>query len=453
MLLIRPIEVVQMARRSKIPQGVFPASIHNLTHEGRGIADIEGKKVFIAGALPGEDVTFEYRFVKRRLAQGQALEVLKASPNRSEPLCKHFDVCGGCAIQHLNPEAAFEFKKNVVLEQFEHFAKLKPELMLEPFLSPLWGYRKKARLGVRYVPKKGGMMVGFREKFSNRLAVMNSCEVLDPSVGQLIDPLKTLLNQVSIKEQIPQIEIAVGDTCTALVIRHLVPLEDKDSEVISAFCKEFGLSFYSQSKGVDSVIKIYPPDQNELLRYRLQDQEIDIDFHPLDFTQVNTHINEKMVAAAIQELDIQPNDKVLDLFCGIGNFTLPLAKKSKFVVGVEGSVTAIDRANHNKVLNQLDHTQFYVNDLFKDDIDAPWINEHFDKILLDPPRSGALAMLPWLAKQKAKKIMYISCNPATLARDAGILVHEYGFTLKTLRVMDMFPHTSHVETMAVFERG
>lgn len=442
-----------MAKKSKIPQGVYNAHVHHMTHEGRGVADIDGKKVFIAGALPGEDVSFEYKYVRRRLSQGIVCEITNPSPSRVEPKCPHFHTCGGCAIQHMAPDAAFAFKQEVVLEQLAHFAKLKPEVLLPALKGPSFGYRTKARLGVRDVAKKGGVLVGFREKFSNRIAMMDSCEVLHPSIGKIIEPLKTMIAQLSICHQVPQVEVAVGDDASVMILRHLEPMSEQDITIASAFCKEYGLWLYLQPKGIDSVKKVYPNDGKEHLHYHLKSQGITIAFHPTDFTQVNVDINQQMIDAALEQLSIQPDEKVLDLFCGIGNFTLPLAQVAQTVVGVEGSDTAIERAKANAATNDLaGKTSFFVENLFADKYNQGWASQTFDKILLDPPRSGAEQVLPWIAKQPVSKVLYVSCNPATLARDSGILA-GLGFKLKTLRVMDMFPHTAHVESMALFERG
>ncbi len=437
-------------RRNKIPQGEFQATIHALSHEGRGIADIEGKKVFIRQALVGETVDFKYQYVRKQFAEGQALAIENPSKDRVEPVCPHTLTCGGCSLQHMDVSAQLAHKQASVVEMMKA-ANAMPNQILEPMVGPTEQYRTKARLGVRYVPKKGGALVGFREPFSSKVADIDSCEVLDPSVGKLLPQLKTLVSNLSIKAELPQIEVAIGEDQKAIIVRHLKPLEGDDLTQVSAFCKEYGLSLYSQSKGYDSVKKIYPEDGKFFLHYSLKEQGLKFAFHPLDFTQVNTHINQNMITKAIDLLELGDEDTVLDLFCGIGNFTLPLAQKAKHVVGVEGSDTAIERAQYNAKANGLENVEFYVDDLFQSDDKAEWANKTFEKVLLDPPRSGAANVLEDIKKLGAKTIVYVSCNPSTLARDAGVLVNELGYTFESLQVMDMFPHTAHVESMALFK--
>lgn len=452
-----------MRRKKILSQDPIFAHIESLSHDGRGIATIEGKKAFIFGALPGEKVSFKLTASKKGYSEGDLIEVIsETSPLRVTPPCVHFGQCGGCNLQHLNVEAALAHKESVVLDNLLHMGKVSPEVVLPAISGLTQGYRRKARLGVRYVIKKEALLVGFRERSSNRVALMDSCKILDPQVGELITPLKGFIRELEAFESIAQIEVAIGDNVVALIIRHMNALSDQDQNAFINFAKRYesmNLAIYLQPKGPDTVYKLYPETTNTLLDYSLElpDEmggQIHFQFHPLDFIQVNALVNQKMIMQALHLLDCQSTDKVLDLFCGLGNFTLPIAKKAALVVGVEGAQSSIVRAKGNAKLNNLDNTQFYVKDLTKprDAIDEVWTKTGYNKILLDPPRTGAKEIVEDINRYNAKTIVYISCNPATLARDAGILVHQQGYTLKNVCVIDMFPHTAHVETMAFFQR-
>lgn len=442
-----------MARRRRkikpIPTGVFPASIESLEHDGRGVAHVEGKTVFIEGALPQEEVIFHYFVQKKRFDEGGVTEVIKPSPDRVEAKCLHFGMCGGCSLQHMDATAQIYAKQQIMLDNFEHIGSVQPETVLEPLTASHWGYRCKARLGVRFVAKKDSVLVGFREKRSGWLAEMSRCEVLDPAIGERIMALRELIGSMKAYDRIAQIEVAIGDDVVALVFRNLDELSEEDTKYLIHFGQQHNIHIYLQPKGPDSVHLIWP-DQSQL-SYRLDEFDLEMLFQPTDFTQVNAEINRKMVNRAIEMLDPQPDERVLDLFCGLGNFTLPLARRAKYVVGVEGEDGLVQRARENAQHNLLTNVEFHGTDLTQEPRQHPWFGSGFDKLLIDPPRSGAFEIVKHAPAFGANRIVYVSCNPATLARDAQVLV-EAGYTLKSAGVMDMFPHTTHVESIALFER-
>ena len=439
-----------MSRRKKksLPTTPVRVTIDNMNHDGRGVGRVDGKTVFVAGALPGEEVEFVYSAIHRNYDEGNAVSVLKASPERVEPRCPHFNVCGGCAMQHLDPAAQIAYKQKVLLDDFTHLGKVAPEEVLPPLLGPHWGYRRKARLGVKYVAKKSKVLVGFRERSSAFLADLTRCEVLHPSVGERLEALGALIASLSVYDRIAQIEVAVDDCQTALALRNLAELTDEDKAKVKAFAVEHGIHIYLQPGGPDSLVPLWP-EQIEL-RYVLTSYDVSFRFKPGDFTQVNSDINRQMIDRAIEMLDLKPEERVLDLFCGLGNFTLPLARRAAEVVGVEGEAKLVERARANAEDNSLTNVQFHAADLAGDLEHSPWWKQGFDKVLLDPPRSGAQETLAHIAQMKVGRIVYVSCNPSTLARDAGILVNEYGYRLVKAGVMDMFPHTAHVESIALF---
>lgn len=432
---------------------IVEATIESLTLEGKGVAHIEGKAVFIDGGLPDEKVTFRYVKKSRSYDEGIVVDVLEASPDRIEAKCQHYDVCGACSWQHLESEKQIAYKQAAMLEQLQHVGKVQPETIFEPMTGELWGYRRKARLGVRYVHKKERVLVGFRERAGSFLADMQSCEILHPSVGKDLTTLQDLVADLSIRERIPQIEMIVGDNATALTVRHLDPLSDTDIEKLQAYAAEHQVQMFLQPKGPDTVHRIYPaPDQPAELYYEHPTYNTRIDFGSQDFIQVNQTINRKMVQQALEFLDLQEDETVLDLFCGLGNFTLPMARQAKQVTGVEGDDLMVKRAKQSALNNGIENTQYYACNLMGDMAHVPWLNQTYDKILLDPPRAGAKEVIEHFGKLGAKRIVYVSCNPATLARDAGELVNTHGYCLVGAGVMDMFPHTSHVESIAVFEK-
>jgi 23S rRNA (uracil1939-C5)-methyltransferase len=441
-------------RRRKAPKfstEPMQAHVESLTHEGKGVAHIDGKVVFIDGALPGEEVMIRLYNRKRQYDEASTIEVLKPSADRVEPRCRHYEICGGCSLMHMAPEAQVRAKQEVLIEQFQHLAKLEIPALLPPLQAEVWGYRRKARLGVRYVAKKGKVLVGFRERRSGWLADLERCEVLHPSVGQLLPQLSELIYGLDARERIPQIEVAVSDDITALVFRHLDDLSSADYEKLKGFGQDHQMQIHLQPKGPDTVHCIWPEQAKELA-YRLPEFEVENVFLPTDFTQVNQGINLQMVHRAVEMLDPQRDERVLDLFCGLGNFTLPLARRAAEVIGVEGEAGLVERARANAQRNGLNNVEYHVSNLTEDMLEASWAAGGFDKVLLDPPRSGAYEVLPLVAKLGPERIVYVSCNPATLARDAGELVHQLGYRLVSAGVMDMFPHTGHVESIAMFEK-
>lgn len=443
-------------RRKKLPQQPVFAKIESLSHEGRGIAHVEGKTVFVNGALPGEDALFQYKKQRPKYNEAHALEITNPAAERIDAKCQFFGLCGGCSLQHMQHDFQIEHKQSVLMEQLAHIGKVKPKSVIPPLIGPQWGYRRKARLGVKYVEKKGKVLVGFREKYSPFVADMNSCEVLHPSVGSLIEPLQCLITEISLIKQIPQIEVAVGDEETVLIFRHLADLTDEDKETLKLFAEHHQVGIFLQSGGLDSVMPLEGSAQKQL-SYSLPEYDLTMNFLPMDFTQVNTEINRAMVPRALELLEVNSEDRVLDLFCGIGNFTLPLARNAANVLGIEGEHSLVERAKQNAELNNIFNVEFRVIDLAKDQMLEDILNEDFlkggfNKLLLDPARNGAREVIEKINLKPVEKIVYVSCNPSTLARDAGILVNDKGFKLEQAGIMDMFPHTTHVESIAVFSR-
>lgn len=432
--------------------------------EARGVGRLTddegnpGKVIFVEGALPGERVTYKSYRRKPSFEQAELVQVLQASSMRTAPRCPHFGVCGGCSMQHIEPRAQVAIKQRVLEDNLWHLAKVKAETLLRPIQGPDWGYRYRARLTVRYVAKKGGVLVGFHERKSSYVADMTSCQVLPPHVSAMLVPLRHLVASLSIRDRLPQIELAVGADVTALVLRILEPLSPQDETFLREFADAHGVQFWVQPKGPDTAVPFYP--LAPALSYVLPEFDIRMPFKPTDFTQVNHQINRVLVHRALKLLAPGPQERVLDLFCGIGNFTLPLARVSREVVGIEGSETLVRRSLDNAVANGLgDKTRFACHNLFEVTSDDIRALGPFDRYLVDPPREGALAVSKALAALAQegygglpRRIVYVSCNPATLARDAGLLVHEAGYRLTQAGVVNMFPHTSHVESIAVFER-
>jgi 23S rRNA (uracil1939-C5)-methyltransferase len=429
---------------------VQEADIVDLAHDGRGVARVEGKAVFIEGALPGERVRF--RILKRRKHMDEAglVDVLVASPHRVVPRCAHFGVCGGCSLQHLSAAAQLAAKERQMLENLQRIGNVQPVRVLPPLRGPEWAYRRRARLGVKYVHKKGRVLAGFREREKPYIADIKRCEVLLAPLATLPEELAALTETLAIREKLPQVEVAAGDGATALVFRVLEAPGAEDLEKISAFGLERGLQIYLQTGGLDTVRPVrtdYAP-----LNYTVDGGNVVIEFGAVDFIQVNRDINASMVDAAIRLLRPEAGDAVLDLFCGLGNFTLPLARRARRVLGVEGDASLVSKAVGNAARNGLGNAQFAVENLFEPASFGAWANEHYDLVLLDPPRAGAAELLPRMEQWYPRRVVYISCHPGSLARDAGILVANHGFTLTDAGVMDMFPHTTHVESIAVFER-
>ncbi len=438
--------------RRKIPQGLFTTNIESLSHEARGVAHIDGKTIFVENALAGEQVEFNYVNTRSQYDEGVAENIINASEQRTEPGCEYFGYCGGCSLQHMHADAQLEHKQSVLLEQFTHLGNVNPKEVLPPLKGPLFGYRHKARLGVKYVIKKERVLVGFREKRSPFIADIKHCEVLHPDIGYKISDLQALIETISIKDKIPQIEVAVSDNGIALVMRHLEEFTEDDLSNLKDFEEQHNFKFYLQPGGYDSVHRLASSSNDCELFYKLDDHDINIYFQPTDFTQINVEINKQMINLAIELLEVDKEDNILDLFCGVGNFTLPIARKAKSVVGVEGDEGLVQRAKNNAIKNNIDNVEFYVADLADFDKDYDFMKKPYDKILLDPARTGAKEIISAINMKNIKRIVYVSCNPATLARDAGILVNEKGFKLKKAGVMDMFPHTAHVESIAVFTK-
>ena len=442
-----------MSRRAKVAALPEQGTVAALTHDGEGILR-EGKAAFVAGALPGEVVRFRRLRRHRSHDEGQLLEVITASPDRVSPRCAHFGVCGGCALQHLSADRQIEIKQQELRDALDRVAKVTPEAWLPPLRGPQWGYRRRARLGVRYVPKKGRVVVGFRERLAPYVAALERCEVVAAPVGALIGPLAVMLTGLATREHIPQIEVAIAENVTALVFRVLRPLPEGDVAALRKFALQHALRIYLQTGGLDSVA---PLDAGldagvdiEPLRYSLPEFAVSYDFTPTDFVQINAALNAAMVSRVLSLLELDAHSRVLDLFCGLGNFTLPLARRAGTVLGIEGDAALVARARHNAALNGLSNAQFVTADLTQPlPLNAPYLAGGVSHVVLDPPRAGALNVMPTIAQLAPRKVAYISCHPGSLARDIAVLVHEFGFALRATGVLDMFPHTAHVESLAV----
>lgn len=437
-------------RRKKLPREECSAQITSLSFEGRGIAHINGKTTFIMGALAKEEVKFKYTKQKNNYDEGIVTHITKPSPQRQNPPCPHFILCGGCALQHMKTHIQIQHKENALLTLLEHHHII-PKNKLTPLSATTQGYRRKARLSVNYVPKKNKVIVGFRERQSRLVADLEYCAVLDPSVGTRIKDISDLIYQLDARADIPQIEVAVDDNDTAIIVRHMQPLYTGDLNKLIRFSEKNNLKLYLQPKGTDSIHLVFPKNADPFLYYCLPSHNVTLQFQPSQFIQVNAEINQQMILQAITLLDIKPHDHVLDLFCGIGNFSLPIAKHCANVTGVDGDAQSISQAKANAKLNNIDNCNFYHANLF-DDIQAyPFSAKKYDKILLDPPRSGAKEIIPLFQKWQPQSIVYVSCNPTTLARDLQELL-KLGYDLQDIGVMDMFPHTQHIEAICLLER-
>ncbi|HEY4370597.1 MAG TPA: 23S rRNA (uracil(1939)-C(5))-methyltransferase RlmD [Burkholderiales bacterium] len=429
--------------------------VESVDHEARGVAHHEGKAIFVDGALPGERVQAASYRKKARFENAQIIAVLKASSSRVTPRCPHFGVCGGCSMQHADVHAQVAIKQRVLEDNLRHIGRVSPEVMLRPIHGPGWEYRYRARFSVRDVPKKGGVLVGFRERSSSYVADMRECHVVPKRISDLLVPLRELVAGLSVHDQLPQIELAIGTKVVVLVLRHLAPLTAGDEAQVKAFAERHQVQMWLQSKGPETVVPFWPLEAPGL-SYELEEFGISMPFTPTDFTQVNHQINAALVGRAVRLLDPQPDERIGDFFCGLGNFTLPIARKAREVVGVEGSASLVKRAGENAAHNGLStRTGFQVANLFEATPESIAALGRFDKVLVDPPRDGAMELVKALGAQgeaAPRRIVYVSCNPSTLARDAEALVNLYGYALKVAGVVNMFPHTSHVESIAVFER-
>jgi len=459
----------------------FEIAIDDLSHDGRGVGRREGKAVFVTGALPGERVRAKQTAKNRHFDEAAAFEVLQASPDRVAPRCAHFGVCGGCALQHLDEAKQIEAKARVLRENMARVGGVEPEQWFEPIRDAQWGYRRKGRLSVRWVEKKGKALVGFRERDPRFVADLSECHTAIPALGTRLPALSALVEALDARTTIPQIEFIAGDGALdggapreggvlALVFRHLEPLSAGDRDKLADFAKREAVAVFLQPGSLDTVAPLWPGHVDlhfdlaldgllhvsgaALDRARAGDASciVRLAFRPLDFIQVNAGLNAKMVVRAIELLALRPGERVLDLFCGLGNFTLPIARRGFDVVGVEGDAGLVARARQNAEANDLPSARFFAADLVKDLSGEPWMRDGFDKLLIDPPRAGAAEVLAQLPLETIPRIVYVSCHPGSLARDAGFLVRERGYTLLGAGVMDMFPHTAHVESIAVFER-
>jgi 23S rRNA (uracil1939-C5)-methyltransferase len=432
------------------------ATIDSLTHDGRGIAAIAGKKVFVPGALPGEEVRILRRKIRRGHDEAELLEILKASAERVVPRCEAFGVCGGCALQHVDAAVQRQMKQKSLKDNLERIGGVSPERWLPPVFDVSaegsWQYRRRARLAVRDVPAKGRVLVGFKERRAALVTDMHRCEVLAPPLNDLVDPLSDLVGQLSIRARLPQIELAVGDNGVELVFRVLDPPTAADRARLLHFGQQHGLRISLQPGNVESVVPLDLETPRESLYYELPEFAVRICFEATDFVQVNGPVNRRMVASAMELLELKDSDRVLDLYCGIGNFSLPMARRAGHVLGIEGEASQVKRAVRNAGLNGISNCEFRVSDLAAVEGKEQWVRQSWNKVLLDPPRSGAEAVVENLAKTGAERLVYVSCHPATLARDAGILSRTQGYRLQAAGILDMFPHTAHVEAIALFCR-
>jgi 23S rRNA (uracil1939-C5)-methyltransferase len=431
-----------------MPVGV----IESLDHEARGITYAEGKKVFVDGALPGEIVEYASFRRKPNFEIAHLVGVRSSSPFRVKPRCDYFGICGGCAMQHLEQSAQIAAKQRVLEDSLAQLGRVRAGQILSPIHGGPWGYRHRARLSVRNVPTKGGVLVGFHECRSSYIADMRSCAVLPPHVSDLLLPLRELVAALSVAERLPKIDVAVGEYCTALLLRILEPLTGKDEDLLRGFADRHGVVFYLQPKGPDSVYRFYPVP-GPRLSYLLPELGLEFEFRPTDFTQVNHAVNRVLVRRALRLLDPQPGERIADLFCGSGNFSLPLACSGASVVGLEGSQALVERGRENAVANALaGRVEFAAANLFARAPESLAALGHFDRMLIDPPREGAIEVVKALSGKEPRRIVYVSCNPATLARDAAVLVQVKGYSLTAAGVVNMFPHTCHVESIAVFDK-
>jgi 23S rRNA (uracil1939-C5)-methyltransferase len=432
---------------------VSEAVIESLDHEGAGVAHVDGKVTFIDGGVTGERVTFARRRSRGNFDLGTVTEVLRESTQRVAPRCRYFGICGGCAMQHVEPFAQVAAKQRVLEDNLARLGKVKPEQILPPVIGPAWRYRTRARLSVHYVAKKGGVLVGFHERRSSFVADTLSCEVLPIEVSRLIPELREMFTAMKLRDRVPQLELAVGEDVTVFVLRNLEPLPEEDAALLRAFADRHGIQWWLQPKGPDTAHPFYPLEA-PALNYRLPEFGLTLAFRPTDFTQVNAGVNRVLVKRAVDMLDPQPGERVGDLFCGLGNFTLALATRGAEVIGMEGAPGLVARAVENARANGLaNNTRFIAHDLYTDAPGALRLLGKVDKLLIDPPRDGALEICKELpAEGGPTRIVYVSCSPSTLARDAGVLVNVKGYRLMSAGVVNMFPHTGHVESIALFQR-
>lgn len=438
-----------MAHKKKLPLEPVSVTIESLSHDGRGVAHVNGKVVFIDEALPDESVEFIYTDSKKDYAEGKVINLLSQSAQRVTPACPHYGNCGGCSFQHVADTEQIKIKENLLKDQFKRIGKLPEPEIWEALTGPHWGYRRKARMGVKYVAKKNKVLVGFRERRHPYLAEIESCKVMHPIVGENLLAMGEMIAKLTIKDKIPQIEVALGDEDCVLAVRVLEPPTEADKQIMREFAQQYQITLCLQPKGPDSIVPL--DDTKQMMPYyNLDEFGLRFNFKPAMFTQVNYEINNKMVKRAVEALELTGDDCVLDLFCGLGNFTLPLATLAGKVIGIEGDLPLVKHARTNAELNNLKNVEFFMADLTKDVSEMPWSRQKFTKILLDPSRAGASEILHNFKHWQPERIVYVSCNPSTLARDAGMLVNDLGYKLVKAGVMDMFPQTAHVESIALF---
>ncbi len=436
--------------RKKLSDQPFQLDITSIDSKGMGLAVLGEKKLHVYDALPGEKVVARHLFGRSQRGRAETLEVLQPSVDRVQPRCPHFGYCGACSLQHMSMDAQLARKQTALLQALKNTGQVEPILIYPPLSGPEWNYRRKARLSVRDVAAKERVLVGFRERDGRYVADMNECHILRKEIADALPKISRTLETLDCRATVPQIEVACGDEYCALIIRHMEEISPHDVEHLKLFARETGLGVLLQPAGPDSIHRLEPVDLQ--LEYGIERLGLRFHFEPLDFIQVNGGLNQQMVLRALELLNPQAEDNILDLFCGLGNFTLPLAVRAANVTGVEGSGEMVERGRSNASLNGLNNVEFHCADLYKPCDEAPWPLADYNKILLDPPRSGAEELLPWIAASKVSRVLYISCNPETLAKDAGLLVNQYDFKLQGAGIINMFPHTPHSEAIALFER-
>lgn len=439
-----------MSRANAKPKPEFDVVIDGFSHDGRGVGRIQGKAIFVTGALLGEHVRAQLVAKSRHYDEAKVIEVLVPSIDRVQPKCPHFELCSGCVLQHLSAEKQIEVKQTTLLDNLQRIGHVQPQNVLPVLTADAWGYRRKGRFSVRYVEKKGRVLIGFREINPRFVADLKQCETIIPELSQLITPLSDLINAMQAKKEILQVEFIAGNGPIALVFRNFITLSESDLALLADFESNHAVQIYLQPGENHTVYPLHEKPQP--LSFDLGHHEINLQFQPLDFIQVNAKINEAMIDLALDLLEPKNDDVILDLFCGLGNFTLPLAKLVGVVVGVEGDQRLVDRAKENAARNNIKNADFFASDLNQDISSQHWKMQRFNKILLDPPRNGALEVLKQLNLKGVEKIVYVSCHPASLARDAGYLVNDLGYRLVKAGAMDMFPQTAHVESIAMFEK-
>ncbi len=440
--------------RKKLSDQPFEVEISGLDSRAMGKAVLENKDLRVYDALPNERILARHMFGRSHRGKAITLEVLKSSPDRTRPRCPHFGDCGACSSQHMSDEAQLAWKERTLLHKLQETGGVQPESVYPPLCGPQWNYRRKARLSVRYVAPKNRVLVGFRERNGRYVADMEECHILRKEIADNLTSMSSMIEELDCRSAIPQIEIACGDDNCALIIRHLEELTAHDNERLRRYALESGMGIFLQSAGPQSIQLLEPNDLQ--LSYSIDALGIHFHFEPLDFVQVNGELNQKMVMRALELLDPRPVDRILDLFCGLGNFSLPLATRAGQVTGIEGSEEMVERGQSNARANGLSNVDFQSVDLYSADLGmadaASWQAGGYDKIMLDPPRSGAENLLPWISASGATRVLYISCNPETLARDAGIMVNTNGYLLEGAGIINMFPHTPHSEAIALFTR-